>query len=231
VIRIIYNHLGFGLVILAAILGGYLGGQAGHILGWGVFGGILLVGDLLARAIIHHRTRKRDREPGWILWPRAGGHVGYVPVWIWGTVACLGVLVAFLQSRSDLTAQGVHQAAGKENKPAEKPANLAKKAPAKIRLSNESFDVAFAKQERGHRVTVTSKHQRDLENLFLAASVLDGERSIDGWAWPRSTWKAGESRMTNLPVNLQGSSFRLSGDARDADGTLYEIECLWPLNP
>ena len=120
-----------------------------------------------------------------------------------------------------------------EPEPAAAPAKRApaKKAPAKIRLSNESFDVAFAKQERGHRVTVTSKHQRDLENLFLAASVLDGERSIDGWAWPRSTWKAGESRMTNLPVNLQGSSFRLSGDARDANGTLYEIECLWPLNP
>jgi hypothetical protein len=75
------NGLGLLLAFVSfCLFGGYVASRSFLMLLASV--GVLLI-DLVVRAVATFSQDKRQRDPFWLFTPSLGGHVGYVPCWIW----------------------------------------------------------------------------------------------------------------------------------------------------
>ena len=165
----VFNEIGLGTMALSGLVGAALGFWT-HIalLGWGLAGLLMIVGDTGVRCNLNLPLRPRQRHSAWFIWPTTGGHVCYVPVWAWGIISL--IIGAIGQFRaSETSAQTI------------------------VKLEQDHVALSVRREAEQDHFVVTNHSGDDLNGVTLHVS-LAGDRETRESKLADFSWKAGESK-------------------------------------
>jgi hypothetical protein len=142
--KVYYNSPGCLLFLLAlVILGILVSMQASGTVQAAVVGAIFLL-DLPGRGVHNFfLLRPKDREPGWFVSPSVGGHISFIPVWVFGLV-CFGLAIATSIQEGGKAAPPPHAAAPPAVKPGPAPKQPGPKQP--VPWEKPNFECAVKQQ-------------------------------------------------------------------------------------